>query len=226
MFTWQAGEEAEEPYVLINGTKYYVQFTETGETPLTASNLNRAQEELLGDMEAEASEEFDVNKNYKKGGFCIKDNTIYKANEDIPAGLWDSTKWTATTITNELENRLEFDTVETKVGTWVNGKPLYKKTYTTYTEDTSGSDVIFFLENGTNFAKSIDVKNREYSAKIQYLSSQNYLKAYNGDNGALGTFYFGHNITGGNLYVSRSNFNSNYNVIALEVTIYYTKATD
>lgn len=112
MFNWQAGEETEAPYVIINGTKYYVQFTETGETPLTASNLNEAQVELLGDMEAEVSEEFDVNTNYAKGSLCIKNNTVYKANEDITAGPWDSTQWTATTITDELESRIEFEVVE------------------------------------------------------------------------------------------------------------------
>lgn len=112
MFIWQDGEEPEAPYVLINGVKHYVVFTTTGSTEVTAANLNEAQEELQEDIETELSEQFDVNTNYSKGELCIKDNVVYKANTNITAGPWDSTQWTATTITEELENRLEFEIVE------------------------------------------------------------------------------------------------------------------
>lgn len=57
-------------------------------------------------------DEFDPTKNYSEGQFCIKDNILYKANEDIIAGPWDSTQWTATTIAAELESRIEFELVE------------------------------------------------------------------------------------------------------------------
>lgn len=58
------------------------------------------------------SDLFDTTKNYSEGQYCIKDNTLYKANTNITAGEWDSTQWTATTISAELESRLEFEVVE------------------------------------------------------------------------------------------------------------------
>lgn len=147
---------------------------------------------------------------------------------EVPAGGvigWDSSS--AIPEGYEEVNGFEnYSTTETKIGTWIDGKLLYKKTYNTYTETTSGSDVIYFFEEGTSFAQNIDVKNCDFSVKLEYLSSGNYLKAYNGNNGVLGTFFFGDNISDGNIYVSRSSFNVNYNVRTIEATIYYTKTTD
>lgn len=57
------------------------------------------------------SDQYDSTKNYTSGEYCIKDNTLYRANANT-TGAWDSTKWDATSIAAELENRLEFEIVD------------------------------------------------------------------------------------------------------------------
>ena len=82
---------------------------------ISDTNLNRMQtniENAINYVEDKISDEFDSTKNYSEGQYCIYNNILYKANEDITAGAWDSTKWTATTIGAELESRLEFELVE------------------------------------------------------------------------------------------------------------------
>lgn len=152
MFVWLDGEENEGPYILLNGEKHYVHFPATGETPFSADNMNLAQKELLADMEAEISEEFDVNKNYPKGSFCIKENVVYKANEDIAAGPWDSTQWTATTITDEIKMFSNFA---------LNGGGTYDTTVTNMNDATNvgcyrvGSNITQNLPGGYSAANGI-----------------------------------------------------------------------
>lgn len=199
----------------------------TTTTPVIAEKLNNVETGIKENDSAIGKDTYDNTQTYAVGDFCIYNNALYRCKIAVTtAESFDNSKWEQTSILNEMSLKNNYSTTEKVVGTWIDGKPLYAKTYNTYTTDTSGSDVIYFFENGTNFAKGIDIKKYDYSVKIQYLATANYLNAYNGENGALGTFYFGDNITGGNVYIGRNNFNSYYNVIGIEATIYYTKSSD
>ena len=57
------------------------------------------------------SDAYDSTATYNTGDFCIYNNTLYKCIEDSVTGTWDSSKWTATKVTSELEDVLtEVDT--------------------------------------------------------------------------------------------------------------------
>lgn len=81
-------------------------------TPVIAEKLNNMENELEKLDNTVGTDEFDNTKNYTTGQYCIKENVLYKATEDILAGEWNDTQWTATTISKELESRLEFEVVE------------------------------------------------------------------------------------------------------------------
>ena len=53
-------------------------------------------------------------KTYEVGSYCIYNNQLYKCTTAILTGeTFNSAHWSATTIENELKNRLEFEVVET-----------------------------------------------------------------------------------------------------------------
>lgn len=60
------------------------------------------------------SDQYDNTKTYAIRDYCIKDNILYRCNANT-TGNWDSTKWTTTTIANELE---KLDTATSDSG-WI-----------------------------------------------------------------------------------------------------------
>ena len=56
-----------------------------------------------GSANANIAADFDTTVTYETGDYCIKDGLLYKYTaEQSSAGAWDSTKWTQTTVTDEL----------------------------------------------------------------------------------------------------------------------------
>lgn len=56
---------------------------------------------------------YDPTQTYAVGDYCIYNNTLYRCNTAIAtAEAWNSAHWTATSIASELENRLEFEIVD------------------------------------------------------------------------------------------------------------------
>ena len=66
--------------------------------------LNNSCQEMITDA-------YDTTHSYAVGDYCIKDNTLYRCT-GATTGAWDSTKWSATNISNELSSRLEFEIVD------------------------------------------------------------------------------------------------------------------
>lgn len=73
-FEWQNGTVVERPYVVINGTKYYVQDGSiSGGTPATANNLNEMQDILNANiLDVYSESELKTNK------IWINDKPIYR----------------------------------------------------------------------------------------------------------------------------------------------------
>ena len=57
------------------------------------------------------SDQYDSSHSYVIGDYCIYNNTLYRATANT-TGNWDSTKWTQTTIAAQLQDRLEFEIVD------------------------------------------------------------------------------------------------------------------
>lgn len=53
--------------------------------------------------------EYDTTAGYTSGDYCINDGTVYKCNANIasPAGAWDSTKWTAVKVMDEIHGKVD-----------------------------------------------------------------------------------------------------------------------
>jgi len=74
---------------------------------------------------------------YALGKFVTQNDMIYKCNTAIPVKeVWTIAHWTATnlgaeinTINTNLESSISVSTSEHVVGKWIDGKPLYRKTY-------------------------------------------------------------------------------------------------
>lgn len=66
-------------------------------------------------------DEYNSSSTYSKGDLIIYNNTLYKCNTDITtAEEWNASHWTATSLSNEIENKqdkLIFDTAPTNGST-------------------------------------------------------------------------------------------------------------
>ena len=84
-------------------------------------------EGALGDL----ADAFSTAGTYAVGDLVIYENKLYKCTTAVTlAEAWDSTKWTATTLAAEMGKGLHiYSTDEQVVGTWIDGKPVYEKTY-------------------------------------------------------------------------------------------------
>ena len=51
-----------------------------------------------------SAEGYDITKTYNTGNLAVYENVLYKCLEDNVTGVWDSTKWTATNLANEIGN--------------------------------------------------------------------------------------------------------------------------
>lgn len=116
-----------------------------------------------------------------------------------------------------------YSTEEQVVGKWIDGKPLYRKTYNTYEQSNS-----IYSVDKTDFVKNINIKIGEGSILIKHqtIAGANYILPIAKCGSPLGDFYWSLNKYDKNLYVERTNYTSEYLVAGIEFTIYYTKTTD
>lgn len=56
-----------------------------------------------GVADPNVADAYSSSNTYNTGDYCIYNNTLYKCNDDNVTGTWDSTKWDATKISDELE---------------------------------------------------------------------------------------------------------------------------
>lgn len=75
-----------------------------GETPINATNLNKIETELEKTDTIVGGEAYDDTSTYAVGDFCIYENTLYRCITAVTtAEEFDSTKWSATTVGDELD---------------------------------------------------------------------------------------------------------------------------
>ena len=100
--SWTAGEVLELVY---DGTNYVI----VGRGS-EISNLT----DVVDAVDAKAnniSDAYDATATYKVGQYCIYDNTLYRCTTAITtAEAWTASHWTATTIAEEIENRVIWQT--------------------------------------------------------------------------------------------------------------------
>ena len=76
------------------------------------------------------AEAYDGTATYNEGDYCTYDGVLYVCNTDNTTGTWDAQYWDAVKITDVLgESGHTYSTTEKVVGTWVNGKPIYEKSF-------------------------------------------------------------------------------------------------
>lgn len=83
---------------------------------LTAENVQNAIDESVGIIKlvkANQADAYDPEATYTQGDYCIENNTLYKANQDISvAEAWTPEHWTQTTVGDELSG------VNSSLGSW------------------------------------------------------------------------------------------------------------
>lgn len=75
---------------------------------------------------------FDPGRDYEVGDYTIYDNTVWKFTTAHPAGEWDESHVEKTRILVEIAEQNKnssYSTEETVCGTWIDGKPIYRKVF-------------------------------------------------------------------------------------------------
>lgn len=89
-------------------------------------SINEVKETSSGNL----AEAYDGTATYNEGDYCTYDGVLYICNTDNTTGTWDAQYWDAVKITDVLGDSLHtYSTTEKVVGTWVNGKPIYEKSF-------------------------------------------------------------------------------------------------
>ena len=82
-----------------------------GYTPVKGVDYFTTQDKA--EVQTPISDQYDPTQTYDVGDYCIYNNTLYRCNTAITtAEAWTAAHWTATSIASELENRLEFEIVD------------------------------------------------------------------------------------------------------------------
>ena len=82
-----------------------------GYTPVKGVDYFTTQDKA--EVQTPISDQYDATQTYDVGDYCIYNNTLYRCNTAITtAEAWTAAHWTATSIASELENRLEFEIVD------------------------------------------------------------------------------------------------------------------
>lgn len=122
---------------------------QNGTTPINETNMNKlVQEDMITDAYSSSS-------TYAVGDYCIYENTLYKCTTAIAtAENWNSAHWTAVTVTDEIKENNEYSTEERRIGTWIDGKPLYRKVIQTTTPTVTA--------NGTSAWQQVVMQNVKF----------------------------------------------------------------
>ena len=126
---------------------------------------------------------------------------------------------------NYVNNLNTYSTTEQRIGTYL-GKPLYRKVFNTYKiySDDPGNITIYELDTDTTKR----IKKHNINILCSYGGGTNArIALFEGNNGPqLGEIIMGHNIDSGLIHIDRSTYNTNYNIISMELILEYTKTTD
>ena len=91
------------------------------------------------------SDKYDSSKTYAVGDYCIYNDTLYKCKTAVTsAEEFDSSKWEPTNCGKEFEvlnSNFNYQMAEQKVGTWYNGKTIYRRIFT-FTIDSANYNYI------------------------------------------------------------------------------------
>lgn len=150
------------------------------------------------------------NANESGGGGTVTDVTVDGTSVVNPQGVAE-----IPAIPDGLHH---YSTTEQVIGTWIDGKPLYEKTF---------QDVLPIIINGTNSSKSIDVSSLNISKVINnnamvITSGGNYDLPYSYNDGYGGKCYY--NLNNNSITVIANS--GNMSESQFFVTIQYTKTTD
>lgn len=121
-----------------------------------------------------------------------------------------------------VEDKLSYSLEEKHIGYWVDGKPLYRRTYTSYEKQTGENLEYYIFDTDTN-------KNMKKAEGILIIKfGENYYESVIGSGGIdFGASEFSSNKQSGAIYATRQvPSNIQYATVGLEVTIEYTKNTD
>lgn len=131
-------------------------------------------------------------------------------------------------IENELsalDNNVSYSMAETRIGTWIDGKPLYRKVYNTNT--LSGDNIV--VDNGLVQNFNVNIVNTE--GNVSFIGFNNiYIRDINSidTTSNIGNLTFGINNDGTNylIFIERTNYSPSYIFAGATVILYYTKTTD
>lgn len=86
----------------ISGAQEYTSALNTNSKTLIGA-INEILASAGGSANANIAADFDTTVTYETGDFCIHNGLLHKYTAEQPsAGAWDSSKWTQTTVTDEL----------------------------------------------------------------------------------------------------------------------------
>lgn len=165
--------------------------------------------------------DYDNTATYQKDDYCMYNNSLYVANQDInTAEEFDSSHWDETSVINELEalnKSNNYSTTEQRIGTWM-GKPLYRKviqhtlTANPYTE--VGRNYNWANPNISNLDKVVYVKGRYKGSLAVFYNGYSFEAAFTTSGGHSGEVQMGFNSS---IYVTGN---------TVQLMIDYTKTTD
>ena len=119
---------------------------------------------------------------------------------------------------NEMKNLLKYSTDEQKVGTWVDGKPIYKKTFSFNELQSDGNEHFYDLgianiKSVTNLYGTYQFSQEDIYVPINFY---NFLTKE-------GTYMFVSNISSTGCRIT---YNRNLSSTLIYITVEYTKTTD
>lgn len=91
------------------------------------SNMAIQNDENIGYLSDDLAPRFDLSANYAVGDYCLYNKILYRFTSAKSAGAWDSTKVTSVKVGTELKSLKNYSTTETAIGTWTDGKTIYRK---------------------------------------------------------------------------------------------------
>lgn len=144
----------------------------------------------LNQLLANFAPAYDDTETYAVGDVCTYNGQLYKCTTAVStAETFDPTKWAAIVVT-ELSGGHNYSTSEQIVGTWIDGKPLYEKTFS-LNYDIAVADWTLF-DNSVAYGVLVDytiirIKNTESIIVFPDIDSSNAIR-FRIDNGEIDYF--------------------------------------
>ena len=176
------------------------------------------------------SDAWNASTTYAVGQYCIYNNSLWKClvqhSGQTPT---EGTYWTNVTVANEItsvnnslqetNNRLNYSTDEQIIGTWIDGKPIYRKTYI-FSYGRNVKETPYYLDRNV----SVDCLINAYGSQLYIGTNQPTWYSF--------PYMFGDSVTrpevgsfGIRLALTGIFLNSTVNSLA-KYTFEYTKTTD